>query len=196
MKLDQRLNLVIPVDVGGKTHQVHSQPISADAFEMHYKLIAKTNTQLFNGGYGAISGTRIAAKLMRDISIEMETFKLPGRPAQVGTGQGYEELMAEIRRLTTVITPAGSIMLDEAVGKGVIDDLDRDILENALVFFTVVSAMNSPVEQAEMMRAVCSLWSGEMTSLNSTAFAASLTMSTGKESIGASRVVVDSPVPS
>lgn len=185
MKLDQRLNLVIPIEQGGRTYHVHCTPISMEMFDAHFRLIARTNTEIFGGGYGALSGPRIAAKLMREASINLETIAMPGRPVQAGRGDGFNAIMTEIRRLTMVIgAPGGPILLEDAVGKGVVDALDRDILENALVFFTVVSVMEDPRESARMMDVACSLWSGQMTSSNSTAFADSLRTSTATESTG------------
>ena len=171
MKLNQKLNLVIPIDLAdGTTIHAHSAPLSEDTFDQNWLLISKTYAGIYGEGLTELSGPRIAAKMLKRISIQLES--VPGRAP--GSGAQADALMTEIRRTTMVITPEGNYPLEEAISKGKIDASDRDVLENAIVFFTVVSAMQLPRDLTATMATVCGLWSAQTSFLNSTDFANSL----------------------
>lgn len=169
MKLNKRLNLVIPVTLDdGQVVHVHSTPVSPEFFAQHYLLIGKVFSALFTEGLGPIGGPRVAAHLMRDRG-----------------GEQASQVMAEIRRLSNVVSGSNVISLQEAVDKGIIDPTDLDTLENMIVFFTVVSAMMKPTILAEMIQSLCDLWASQSTSLNSTEWGNSSPTSTVAESSGA-----------
>lgn len=174
MKIDQRLNLVIPIETNdGRTLYAHSTPFSEEFFDQHWLLIGKVFSGIYSEGLGPMAGPRLAAKMLKHISIQIES-----EPGRQGTGMGANAVLAEVRRLTTVITPDGSVLLQEAIDKGLIDKTDKGTLENAIVFFIVVSAMHQRRTLEETMQSVCGLWNAQMSSLNSTDFADSLRKST------------------
>ena len=202
MRIDDRLNLVIPVEQGSGVVFVHSMPISRETFDQHYLVIAKTFSEIYNGGLGAMSGPRIAAKLLRDIAKREGVWSGPNG-VEIG-------LIQEIQRLSNVIVPSGgpavldekpkdaplnapdvwrapgwrTITLHEALQKQMIDDEDREVVENALVFFTVASSMHTKGVLPAIMASVCGLWSAQTSLLNSTAFASSLPTLTATVSSG------------
>ena len=182
MKIDQRLNLIVPVEVGGVTVYAHSAPVSAETFDQYWLLLGKTYSALYSNGLGPLAGPRLAAKMMRDVSVGLES-----GPGYTGQGLGAAAVMNEVRRLTNVITPDGVISLQEAEAKKLIDPEDKDVLENAIVFFIVVSAMQLPGDLKETLETVCGLWSARLSSLNCTAFADSLKKSIEGENTGATK---------
>ena len=189
MKLDSRLNLVIPIEQGNGVIYAHNMPVSAETFDQHYLTIAKTFSAIHSEGLGAIAGPRVAAKLLKNIAVRDETWEGP-----LGVEAG---VMNEIRRLTNVVIPSGvaavldektsendpdvwrapawsTITLHEALQKGMIDNADKEVVENALVFFTVVSSMHTKEALRGLLISVCGLWNAQTSSFNSTEFAASL----------------------
>jgi hypothetical protein len=190
MKINRKMNLVIPVETGDVTYHVHSEPLSQEMFDEYFVLIAQTFNELFSRGLAAMTGPRVAAKMLKRLSVLEESE--PGKP---GIGAGAVAIMNEIRRLTMVIgAQGGPVLLEDAVRAGIIDGEDKDILENALVFFIVVSAVLPPAERRQTMERAVALWSGQLTSLNSTAFADSLPKSTPAANSGVT--VAGSSVPS
>ena len=180
MKIDRRLNLVIPHEqADGSICYIHSMPITTETFNQHFEVLAQTWSQITTD-YGAASGPRIAAMLLRKIAGERGAMEGP-----LGVNRG---LLAEIRRLTMVIMPRGSnsasLMLDEAIQQGVLSAEDADIVENALVFFTCVSCMVSGKRRIVWLETMCSLWDAQTSSLNSTDFATSLPMSIETDNSG------------
>lgn len=181
MKIDKRLNLVIPHerDDGSIVH-IHSTPITTETFDQHFEILAQLWTQITTN-YGTASAPRIAAKLLRKLATENDVLDGP-----LGVEQS---LMGEIRRLTMFIMPRGSaqptLMMDEAVKAGVLTDEDKDVVENALVFFTCVSAMLNGKRRKAWIETMCSVWDAQTSLLNSTAFAASLEKSSETDNSGA-----------
>ena len=181
MNIDKKLNLAIPLPrANGQVIHIHSQPISEQVFDQHFEIIAQTHTMLFSGGYGAQSGPRIAAKLMKKIATEENVWD--GAMGVAAT------LMAEIKRLTNVLMPTGSefpmLPFDMAIKRGVMSPKEADIVENAIVFFIVVSAMQREAVAGPLLEAMAGMWGAQITSLNSTEFVRSLMTSTETDSSG------------
>lgn len=189
MKIDQRLNLVIPVgheeerpdpkDATKKVREfipdlyVHSTPISAETFEANFLLVSKTFSAIYGEGLGSVAGPRVAAMMLRRVA------KATGDEASAVA------LMAEIRRLSNVLapTPAGwdTVPLEQAVSQGTLSKEDASEVENAIVFFTVASAMHRRQDLKEAMDGAASLWGAQTTSSSFTAFRDSLPRSTAPE---------------
>jgi hypothetical protein len=204
MKIDHRLNLVIPVEQQNGVIFVHAMPILRETFDQHHFIIGKAFSAIYDGGLGVMSGPRIAAKVLRDIAKREGVWDGP-----TGVEAG---IIKEITRLSNVVIPEGglatldkkdpdkplreqpdvwrapgwsTITLHEAIQRGLMDEEDRDVVENASVFFTVVWSMHGKGVRNGVMATVCGLWSAQMSSLSSTAFAASLPTSTVTVNSGA-----------
>ena len=203
MRIDHRLNFVIPLfgpeiaktDGDGKpvigpdgrpvmiqpvTAYVHSTPLAAEIVEKHFLILGQTFSQIFNQGLGAAAGPGMAMRLMKRIA---------QRTGEWDGDEGVEKgLVEEIRRCTMVVVSGASgwtaVPLQVAVDRKVLDDEDRREVENAIVFFIAVSATLNRAERKPMLESACALWSAQLSSLNASAFAASLPRSTGTGSSG------------
>ncbi|HEY6927217.1 MAG TPA: hypothetical protein VI653_27320 [Steroidobacteraceae bacterium] len=181
MRIDKRLNLVIPVyrDDGSRLF-VHSTPVSSDLFDTYWEPVGKAFSSIYSGGFGIIGGPRIAAKMLQKVATEMGRWDGPK-----GVRMG---LVAEAHRLTNVLVPREkggweTVPFDDA-RKTMLDKEDVSEIEGAIAFFTVVSLIHRRTEQAEVLAGAGGLWGAQTTSLDCTAFTNSLTTSTETESSG------------
>jgi hypothetical protein len=180
MKLDKRLNLVIPIDSDSGRIYAHSVPISREVFEANIFIISKTLSVLYEDGLTAFAGPRVAATMMKNIAIDRGIWEGP---------HGVENtLMNEIRRLTNVVIPGErgwtTIPFDDAVRSGAIDADAASEVEGQVVFFTCICWMHKPKEAHPLLQGVHEIWESQSTSLNSTEWANSLPTSMPEESSG------------
>ena len=178
MKIDRKLNLVIPIETEIDKVFIHSVPISRAVFELYYLVIAKTFSQIFSQGLGAIAGPRIAFLMLKQTATDM------GLWADVEKG-----LINEIIRLTNVLMVGEkgweTVPLNTAIARDMIDpDVLADI-EGELVFFTCVSVMNKKNQVTGIMETVGGLWGSEITASNCTEYLASLQISMPDGNTGA-----------
>lgn len=180
MKMDRKLNIVIPVQQGTRTLYVHSSPISRGVFENYFMVLSRTFAAIYNQGLGAVAGPRVAAMMLRKIAQEAGDWE-----GDAGVERG---LMAEIRRLTNVVMPDGSgwatTPFQEVRDRKLLDEDDIAEVENSLVFFTVASAMHRKEELPTVLGMMSNLWGAQIASSNSTEFAASLPTSTPAANTG------------
>ena len=104
--------------------------------------------------------------------------KAPGKWAEINKqidtgGKTFQALTAAILAQTETLS---NIITQQ---KGVTYEV-----ENAIVFFIAVSATLNRAERKPMLESACGLWSAQLSSLNASAFAASLPRSTGTGSSG------------
>lgn len=175
MQINRKLNLVIPLPRGDNLNiYVHSTPIGRVVFEAYFMVIAKTFASIYGEGLGVSSGPAVSALLLLQ-----EAKKMGGDDyvAEVKAG-----LIAEIHRLTSVmlLTDNGweTIPFDEAIRKNMLDQDEASEVENALAFFTVISAMHKKAQLPGVLGMACDLWQAQIVSSNSTDFAASLRIPT------------------
>jgi hypothetical protein len=173
MRINEQLNLIEPIDrADGTTVYVHSTPVSRSVFEANFLLMSKTFTALHAEGLGMLSGPRVAALMLQQIGAQMARDGMD--PAQ--------SLLAEIRRLTNVVapTPAGweVVPFEDAVARKMLDDDDVAEVMGAVCFFTVGWHGYPRKTRMDMLEGAARLWGAEITSLNSTAYAAFLQTST------------------
>jgi hypothetical protein len=180
VRIDRRLNLVIPIDRDdGLTDYVHSTPISREIFEKYFLVLSKAYAEIYGGGLGVIAGPRVAALLVKKFAAEM--------------GGQYEKevtdgLIPEIHRLTNVIVAGvGMVPYQQALDQKRVSDDDAAEVENALVFFTVASHMHKQQDRTGILQGAASLWGAQTTLSNCTEYAASLRTSTPPASIGGSK---------
>jgi hypothetical protein len=177
MRIDQNLNLVVPIERESGTIYVHSTPISPAVFETYFLEIGKAFAAIMQQGLGIHAGPRVAYLMLKRISEASGTW----------AGQGGVEhgLMNEIRRLSNVAMPGEkgwhAIPLEDALKRKYLDPEDIAEAEGAIVFFILVSAMIRKMDRAEFLERACGLWRMQVVSLNCTAYAASLETSTETE---------------
>jgi hypothetical protein len=183
MKIDRRLNLVLPiVDANGSpVAYIHSTPIDRQAFEANFMLISRTFATIYTQGLGIVAGPRVAALVLKDVATSMGIWEGPAGAAN--------SLMSEIRRLTSIATPGSNgwevLPYSTAISRGLIDPDDAAEAENALVFFTVASSMHRKSESAAVLDGALRLWGAWTSSSNITelidSFRASTPVATSAE---------------
>ena len=186
MRLNEKLHLVVPIydENDDPNSYVHSAPLSREVFESHFLLISKTFTAIHAEGLGEIAGPRVASLIMRKVAERMRNM------------ESYQALMNEIRRLTNVLTREGGrwamIPFQDAMDRKAIPAGDLAEVENAIVFFMLLSAMQQRRMLAHFLTGAAELWGAQISSLDCTAFAASLPISTATANTGASPTPVSS----
>ena len=178
MKINDHLNLVFALRPDGPT--CYHVPISREVFEANYRTIAGAKSAMMSKGamFMVSSGPRIAALTLRDEGRK----EAAERWEYDGSGQpldgGVSALMAEIRRLTTILCPAASgwnmLPVDTAIASGAIDEDDWREAESQIVFFTCNCALATKAEKKAIMQATASVLKGSITSLAPMEFIASL----------------------
>jgi len=183
MRINEKLNLVVPVDTATGKIYVHSVPLQLEAFERYYQLIWNTFSRIIvteNETAGTIGAVRVAAMMLKTVANSMNAWEGP---------MGGAELMAELRRLSNVIVPGDNgwqtMPLEDAVRTGLLDPLDKSEVENAIVFFIVSSAMHRREMLRRVLQGMETLWDAQITSSNSTEFIASLPKLNEAENTGA-----------
>lgn len=177
VKINRKLNIVVPMeDDTGRTYYLHSIPMSREAFKENWLLLSQTFSIMVEQGIQVTAGPRVAAMVMKDLADKQ------------GREDDYKAVIAEVKRLTTVIKPTENgyeqIPLSTAMIRGVVSTDDVDDAENMLVFFMLVSAMWKGDRLDASLRLMNGLWQSQNTSLNATEFTASLQTSTEAESSG------------
>lgn len=205
MRIDKRLNLVVPIlgdeqpklDGAGKPEKdeagrpilfqpviayVHSVPISREVYERFFMVVAQTFSAIMNGGLGIAAGPSVAMLTLKRIAVEAKAWD-----GDDGVRVG---LVEEIRRQTSVIAPSGTgwqpVPLQAAADRGIISADDLAEVENAIVFFIVASAVLNRAQRREMVEAAAGLWGARTSSLSSTEFLSSLGTSIATGSSAAS----------
>lgn len=184
MRLDNKLNLIIPVyddDMKNVVAHVHSTPISADVWDKYWEPMSIAFTRIMAGGHGSVGGPRIADKMLRKVAQELGVWE-----GMAGVENG---LVEEIRRLTMVLAPAktggwSQIPFHEA-RKTILNPEDSAEIEGALIFFSLVSWGNRRGVRKQMLDIAMELWGARVESLSFTDFRDSLPTSTATASTGA-----------
>lgn len=190
IRVDEKLNFIIPLERAsdGRRIYVHSMPVSREIFDTYFMVIGHTFTMINAGRLGIVAGPRLAWRLMRKAAMDLNEWEGPE-----GVEQG---LMGEIIRLSSVITPAAenggwdTVTLDQALNQGIISEEDKDVVLNALTFFTVSSVMlprrmNGASFRKEYLDGALRLWAAQTSPLSVTGYIDSLKTSTEAENTGA-----------
>jgi hypothetical protein len=177
--INKKLNLVIPLEVDDKKMWVHSTPISREVFEANYLLFVKTLSNLYFNGIGPGMAPRVAGLALKDMAKEINS------EADVTV-----PVIQEIYRLTYVlmVDPSTNKWTSkpfvEIKMKNLIDDETLREVENALVYFTVASAIHLKSELPTIMVGLSSIWGAQTTSLNAMDYCNSLTILNPDENTG------------
>lgn len=197
MKITDDLKIVLPIrsDEKGPLIYAYSIPLSKEVFEANYRVLAATKSELASKGihYQMDAGPRIASLVLSDeAKKDAIDFDEDGSPKDTIANA----LLAEIRRLTTVLTPSDSgwdmVPVDTAIKSGFIEREEWDEVESALVFFMCHYSMARRTERVAMADALASLLKGSITSLALSAFVNSLQKLTGEDDLTA---LVESSAP-
>ena len=183
VRIDKKLNLVVPITYDSGTIYAHSTPLLPETFEAYYLVLAKAHAAIYGEGLSYRTGPRVAMMILRDVAKRMNPEGTTAFSDDVETG-----LINEMKRLTSVAVPGASgwetVPWAEAVAKGIVDREDAGEVENSIAFFTVTSAIHTRATVKPLVTEAARLWGGLTTSLNVTEYAASLPTSTETESSG------------
>jgi hypothetical protein len=189
MRLDDRLNLVIPIARGDSTIYVHATPLSRDVFEAHYLVLSKAFTAMTTEGLSVVAGPRVAALVLKDVAQSSGRWEGP---------QGVEKtLMNEFVRITNVAMPGEngweSMPLAVALSRELLDADEKAEVIGAIVFFTANSALHRKEVLRMILSSLCDLWGTQTTSSGFTEFVASLPTSTEAANTGVTTPGVSVP---
>lgn len=185
VRINEKLNLVLTIfgEDGSIQGYVHSVPISYEVYEANYRLISQTYAEVMRNGADMfdMTGPMTALPSLRAVSR-----KLVGSD---GDSEGMAQpLMAEMRRLSNAILPKDSgwepVPFQVAIDRKLLSVEDIREVEGTLLFFTCCSVMLPRPLRVNLSTAV-QAWGGQTSSLNVTAFIASLQTSTAIGSTGA-----------
>lgn len=189
MKIDNKLNLVIPVSSENGDIYVHATPITRDVFEKYFLIISKTFAAIYGEGLGTVAGPRVASLMLKKIAVDAGEWDGPQ-----GVNNG---LMNEIRRLTNVVMASDNgwqtMQYQDAVNKQMIGQDDIDEIEGNIIFFICASAVHKRPLIAGVLAMMSNLWGTQTTSLNCTEFGRSLPTLTEAENTGETAAVSSIP---
>lgn len=128
MKINEKLNLVIPMeDSAGQTYYLHSTPLSREAFDANYLLLSQAFSLMVEQGIQVTAGPRVANLVLRDLAERQD--RMPA----------YDAVIAEIKRITTVIKPSASgwepLPLSSALARGVVTEDELSDAVSLIVFY-------------------------------------------------------------
>ncbi len=191
MKIDKKLNIVVPFECDDKVIYFHSIPVAREVFEKYHRPMAQAHARMMSDEVAFTSGPLIAPLELKDASIAIDMWE--GRE---GVQNG---LMNEIKRLTSVFSMTdvgwGNLPLSAALSQHIIDeDIWREV-EGKIVFFTLMSYLTSRKKQDLIQSGMTAYWDVLFTSLMPTEYIASLPILTEIEtSVTLNQNHVDSSV--
>ena len=171
MKIDRKLNLVIPIDLeDGTTVYAHSMAIGREVFESHFLVISKTFSAIYSEGLGAIAGPRVAGLMLKKCATDLGVWD--------GETGVQNTLINEIHRLTNLLSPGergwSVTPFQDAIDQHRLDPDDFAEVDNALVYFTVASSMHKKKDLAAVTDGALKLWGARASFLGCTEYANSL----------------------
>jgi hypothetical protein len=194
MVLNSALNLVFPIKWGEKPDPDDAEstitvplvtayhiPISQAVFEANWRIISATSAMMLKKGVGP-SVVRIATLALKDAGrADAADYGLP-EGASIEAGGSAVPLLAELRRLTTILAPGPNgyeqLPVNIAIARNVIDEDDWQEAESSLVFFTCGLSLPMRQRKAASANLLASTLMGSITSSPVTEYVASLPTST------------------
>lgn len=188
LRVDEKLNFIVPLEgADGRRMYVHAMPVGREIFDQYFLAIGQTFTLVTAGRLGVVAGPRLAWRLLRKAAEELGEWNGP-----TGVEQGF---VGEIIRLSSVVLPGEGggwepMPLDQAMAQELLDEEDRDMVLNVLVFFTVSylmlpKRMNGEAFRKDYLAGASRLWAAQTSSLGLMDFVNSLKTSTVDGSSGA-----------
>ncbi len=208
MRIDKRLNLVVPifadeeVPVLGADEEpvlddknqpimhapvvawVHSVPLGEAVVDRYFMTLGQTYNAIFSQGLGFTAGPGHAMRVLRHIATQRGVWNDDPKSESVGVQRG---LVEEMRRLTNVVAVGreGYLPLQIAVDQGVISQEDCREVENAIAFFIVASATLNRANREGVLTAAGEIWGAQLSSSTFSEWLSSLKTSTSAGSSGA-----------
>lgn len=182
MKIDKKLNFVSTItrDDGSLVY-LHVVPFPYEVVQENCILLGN----LFNSFFtmvGSVGSPRIAAMMLRKI--------LKSRQDAEEIPAGTPTIVDDIQRLTTVIFSDNGVWkplpLVTALEQGIISEDEYREVEGEVVFFMVSSAIQKANLIAGTVGKALEMYSGQLISLNVTAF---------RDSLLTSKTDTDTPIP-
>lgn len=174
MKINEDLNLVIPVTREQESLSVYSSPISWDVFDLYHGPLGRAYDSLTKEGLNLVVCLATAKLALQDAAKDMGVWSGPD-----GVENG---LLGELRRTSMVNYPTGKgwevMTLDDASRRGVLDSDEVREVENALVFFTLIYRLFTKTRRATILRSMGVVGGFQLTSLGFTEYQNSLPTST------------------
>lgn len=174
MKINSKLNFVVPIKREDGTVYVHCMPLMRETFERYAVVLAQTYGMIHGKGLGVVTGPRIAHFLLKQIA---QAEGIWDGPEGVELG-----LAAEIRRLSNMVTLTDegwrSVPLEDALKRKALDEDEVSEVLGLITFFTVVSAVERKDQSLSILSFAAQMWGALTTSSSCTEFAASLQTST------------------
>ena len=177
MKIDRKLNLVIPIEREDETSLcVYVTPIRKEVFETYYLVMAKTFSALARNNLDPRSGPSVAALMLRDVA---QTTPRGGDAnwwdGDDGVG-GKAGLLAEMVRLCNCLVgtdDAGwqTIPLQDALDKQLVTADEKGEVMSLLTFFTVSSLVAPKADRSILVNGMAAIYQLETTSLTFTEWA-------------------------
>lgn len=176
MKINSKLNLVVPVDSNeGKIH-FHSMPINREVFQRYHFVICAAFTKLLSADM-TITGPKIAAMTVEEIARDMGKWD-----GDTGVQKGF---IGEITRLTNVLCLGEkgweSYPVNIALQRDFIQEDDWEEAKQRIVFFTLVCNMTRMNVRNELLQIMDESWQTQTTSLGCMDFIDSLLISNEKK---------------
>lgn len=189
MKIDRKLNLVIPIErEDNTTLWIYASPVRKEVFDTYFLVLARTFSMLSRNGLDPRSGPSVAARMLKDVAINTPRYAdVNWWDGDDGVG-GKAGLLAEIVRLANCLvgTDAGwqTIPLQEALDKGLISDDEKSEVINFLAFFTVSSLVAPRADRPILVNGMAVIYRLETTFSSFTEWANSLKTQTQGEISG------------
>lgn len=195
MKIDRKLNLVIPLErEDGTSLWVYATPIRKEVFETYFLVLAKTFANLSRNGLDPRSGPSIAALMLREVATAT------GRDSESNWWEGDDGvggktgLLAEIVRLSNCLVGTSdgwqTVPLQDALDRKLVTEDEKSEVMNLLAFFTVSSLIAPKQDRTILVEGMAAIYRLEVTSLAFTEWASSfktrmLDANTGEKNAGA-----------
>lgn len=183
MKIDRKLNLVIPVerDDGEGTLYVHCTPLNPAVFDRYFMTLSKAWAMLFQQGLNVTAGPRVAALAVKRIAEGDENWE--------GTEGVRAGFVNEMHRLMNVAALDGdkgwtSIPYEMALSRKLLSEDEVREVEGLATFFILISFVPPRHQKDSMLTAYTSLWNLQTVSSTCTEYASSLTTQTPPDSTG------------
>jgi hypothetical protein len=174
-------------------------PIARDVFEAHWRVISATSATLLKKGVSP-SIVSVATLALKDAGRQDALEYGLVENASMADGGNAAAVLRELKRLTLVLSPGPGgyemFPVDVAIARGAIDAEDWLEAEASLVFFTCGFCLATRQRKALSAESLASVLEGSITSLDPSAFAASLNPSMPAPSFAMPTQATRSLVPS